>query len=151
MKALVVYYSLEGNTKSVASRIAERLGCDTLELVPEKEYPTDGKKYIWGGKAVVFKNQPKLKPYKVSLNDYDTIILGTPVWASSFAPPIRTFVNDNLADLVGKRLAFFACQAGNGAEKCFASLSKILSASPVATLVLIDPLKQTSTVQENEE
>ena len=40
MKILIVYYSLEGNTKYVAEKIAEQTGADLLCLEPEKAYPT---------------------------------------------------------------------------------------------------------------
>ena len=50
MKSIVIYYSLDGNTKYAAGKIADRLGADLIQLIPAKEYPT-GKisKYFWGG------------------------------------------------------------------------------------------------------
>ena len=52
MKLLVVYYSLDGNTKAAAERIAGDLGCDVCAVEPEKPIPDKGfKKFLWGGKA----------------------------------------------------------------------------------------------------
>ena len=52
MKALVVYYSLEGNTKDTAEKVAAELQADLLEIRPKKAYPSQGaKKFIVGGKA----------------------------------------------------------------------------------------------------
>ena len=34
MKTLVVYYSLEGNTKLIAQTLKEELNCDIVELKP---------------------------------------------------------------------------------------------------------------------
>jgi flavodoxin len=138
MKSLVVYYSLEGNTEYTAKIIAEKLGSDRLELVPQKDYPKGGlKKYIWGGKAVVLGNKPKLNDYNVNIEEYDLIILGTPVWASNFAPPIKTFISEN--SLKGKTVAFFACHGGGEALKCFEKLREETGALVLSTLSLKDP------------
>ena len=40
MNVAVVYFSLEGNTKYVAEKIARTLGADIITLIPAKEYPT---------------------------------------------------------------------------------------------------------------
>lgn len=45
-----------------------------------------------------------------------TIILGIPVWAGIFAPPIRTFIKEN-PNIHGKKLAVFTCFSGGGADK----------------------------------
>ena len=66
MKTLMVYYSLEGNTKYVAEMIKEYTGADILPLIPAKEYPKGNvTKYIWGGKSAVFGDKPKFLPYKI--------------------------------------------------------------------------------------
>ncbi len=41
MKTLVAYYSLGGNTKSVAERVARSLRSDVIEIKTVKEYPDD--------------------------------------------------------------------------------------------------------------
>ena len=42
MKAIVVYYSMSGNTKYVAELIKKKLKCDILEIKPVKSYPDKG-------------------------------------------------------------------------------------------------------------
>ena len=59
MKSLVIYYSLEGNTKLIADTIKNELNSDVLELRTKKQYPNKGfKKYLWGGKSVILKEKP---------------------------------------------------------------------------------------------
>ena len=61
MKNLVIFYSLEGNTKLIASTIARAINADVLELKTKKKYSDKGfKKYFWGGKSVIFKEKPEL-------------------------------------------------------------------------------------------
>lgn len=144
MKTLIVYYSLEGNTKYVAEKIAEQTGADLLCLEPEKVYPT-GKvtKYLWGGKGAVMGDTPELKPYTADLSEYEMIVFGTPVWASTFTPPLRTFIKKHKDELKSKKIALFACSAGGSAEKCFANLQEELGCGEIAaTLRLTDPAQR---------
>ena len=138
MKAIIVYYSMGGNTEYAAKKIAEITGADLLRLEPEKEYPSSGfKKFFWGGKSAVMAEKPKLKPYQFDADKYDTIIFGFPVWAGNITPPIRTFLSEN--DLKASKYAAFACQSGAGAEKAFGKLKDCLGHDLSKTLILIDP------------
>ena len=144
MKTAIVYYSLEGNTKYTADKIADLLkeSCevDVLRLEPEKSYPDKGfKKFFWGGKSAVMAETPTLKPYEFDAAQYDRIILGTPVWASTFTPPIRTFINDNPA-VKEKQIAVFTCFSGGGADKALKKLQAFLEVEKFeAELILVDP------------
>ncbi len=141
MRDLIVYYSLEGNTEYVVNRIKAKTGADTLRLVPRKAYKDKGfAKFFWGGKSAVMAEKPMLNDYEADLAVYDRIIFGFPVWASTFTPPIRTFVSDNMDALKGKKFAAFACQSGNGAEKAFEKLAKYIGIDSFdTTAVFIDP------------
>ncbi|MBR4200250.1 MAG: flavodoxin [Oscillospiraceae bacterium] len=149
MKTLIVYYSLEGNTEYTAQQIAETMGADLLCLKPVKAYPT-GKvsKFVWGGKSAVMSETPELKPYSCDAAAYDCIVFGFPVWASTIAPPLRTFIRSQ--DLKGKRIAAFACQTAAGADKAFVKLKGELGLDALeAELTLLDP--KTKPNPENEQ
>ena len=150
MKSLVVYYSMSGNCEMVAGKIAEYTGADVLRLEPVKAYPDSGfKKVFWGGKSAVMGDKPELNPYEFDASKYETIIIGFPVWASRMAPPLKTFVADNLEALKGKKIASFACQGGSGAEKAFSQLCGMLKRDSLdATLVLNDPKSRNSSENE---
>ena len=141
MRVKVVFYSLEGNTKLIANEIAKSLNGDIVELKPKKHYANSGfKKFLWGGKSALMKETPELESYDNNL-DYDLIIIGTPVWAGSFAPPIRTFIKDN--SLEDKKVAMFACHAGGGAKGCFEKFKKLNEKCEIInTIDFIDPLKK---------
>ena len=42
MKTAIVYYSMHGNIRYVAKKVADELGADLIELVPKKAYPDKG-------------------------------------------------------------------------------------------------------------
>ena len=141
MRTAVVYYSMSGNTAETAKKIADAAGADLVEIRPVKAYPDKGvRKFLWGGKSAVMAETPALQPYDFRAEDYDRIIIGFPVWASNMAPPVRTFVKENMASLQGRHIAAFACQSGNGAEKAFRKLAECLGRESLdTTLILIDP------------
>ena len=141
MKNAIVYYSLTGNTDLTAKKISEKLGAALIPIKPVKDYPDSGaKKFLWGGKSAVMKDEPALLPYSFNAGEYDRIIFGTPVWASTFTPPIRTFIKENRDKLKGKRIAVFTCFSGGGAEKAINKLMKYLEIDSIdSKLILIDP------------
>ena len=51
-RTLVVYYSASGNTAAVAGYIADALGADTFELVPQEPYSSDDLNWTVNGSRV---------------------------------------------------------------------------------------------------
>ncbi len=148
MKTLIVYFSLEGNTKWAAERIASELNGDLLALTPKAAYPDKGfRKYFWGGKSSVMKEAPELEPYKTDLKNYERVVLAAPVWAGNFAPPLRTFIQSE--DLTGKQLALVTCSGGGSPVKAFANLKMLLKVpGELPTLWLVSPREKPD--QKNE-
>jgi flavodoxin len=112
-KTLVVYYSLTGNTRLIAEAIKENINADILGLKPVKELKANSSmKYMWGGAQATMKKKPKLEDFSIDPLAYDLIFIGTPVWAWTLSPPIRTFLSQ--FDFTGKKVALWACAGGNG-------------------------------------
>ncbi|MDR1324566.1 MAG: flavodoxin [Treponema sp.] len=111
MKAIVVYYSLDGNSHVIAERIKSTLGADTLKLELVESMPKQGfMKMFQGGKQALFGTMPALKPYRLDLDQYELLILGGPVWAGSPAPALMSFLQQT--KFSGKKAALFCCHAG---------------------------------------
>ena len=109
-KILILFYSFEGNTRRVSKLLSDKLNIPYKEIKPVKDLKSKGfSKYIWGGSQVVMKKKPELMEVDINLDDYDTIILGTPIWAGTFAPAIKTLLEDKLKN---KKIAFFYCHDG---------------------------------------
>jgi flavodoxin len=140
VKILVVYYSLTGNTKFIAEMIAESLNSDILELKPVKELKADsGTKYFWGGYQATMRIKPKLEPFDTNPLDYEIIILGTPVWAWTYSPPIRSFLAK--FDLKGKNVALWTCSAGDGVKAMSRLKDALKDANIIGNMSIRDPLK----------
>ena len=100
---------------------------------------------MWGGKSAIMGEEPELQPYIFDPADYDRIILGTPVWASTMAPPVRTFIRQNAAGLKGKKISFLICCSGgvSGAEKTAERMCGLIGEADFGeALILIDPFEK---------
>lgn len=128
-QSLVVYYSLEGNTRLIAESIADSISGDLLSVKPKKDLKAVGFfKYVWGGKQAFFKEKPELEPLANDTQDYDILFIGTPVWNSSMTPAIRSFLSQT--DLAGKQVALFCCYSGKP-SKTFLDMHVLLEHSDI--------------------
>lgn len=108
MKA-IVYYSYGGNTRGIANRLKERIGCDIFEITPLVAYTSDYNELVEDAKGYVRDNvMPEIN--EINLDKYDEIILLTPVWWYTYASPINTFLNSY--DFSGKFFYPVATNAG---------------------------------------
>lgn len=111
MKKLIIFYSYTGNTRKVAKYMAEKIGADIEEIKTDISYSSDYDKVVEDAKAEIReKRTPKIKDIAVNLDNYDTIILGTPVWWYSMAPAMRSFLSQH--NLKGKKIYMFATNGG---------------------------------------
>ena len=140
-KILVVYYSLTGNTKFIAEIIQTELNADILPLKPIRELKAEsGMRYFWGGFQTYMKRKPKLEDYTVKPEEYDLIVLGSPVWAWRYSPPIHSFTTNH--DLSGKKVAIWMCYAGDGI-KAMGRFKELLDNSKIiATTGFQDPMQK---------
>lgn len=147
IKKLVVYYSLEGNTKFIAESIADEIKADIFKLEPVKDIENSGfVKYLLGGSQVMFKKTPQLKTITQDIEDYDIIFIGTPVWAWNFSPPIRTFLSD--VKISKKQIALFCCCQGQ-AGKTFQNMKRFLNNNEIlGEKVFIEPLRNDKIQEE---
>ncbi|MEG0772005.1 flavodoxin [Clostridium sp.] len=110
---LIVYYSLVQNTANLALEIAIQTGGDIRELIPEKNYSFN---YNTAAKEV--RNQitrgfcPKLISGNESIEDYETIFIGSPNWFKTLAPPVMSFLKQH--DFTGKTVIPFCTHGGGG-------------------------------------
>ena len=110
-RRIVIYHSYSGHTKMIANIIKKKLDCDVLELEPKYEFSSD---YEEGVKEDQKKEKDKstveIKDININLDNYDEIIIGSPVWWYSITPVVREFLKEN--NLEGKTVIPFATNAG---------------------------------------
>jgi len=139
-RTLIVFYSLDGNTRFIAQILASAVGADLQEIKLAKELP-DGRaaKYFWGGRQIVLKATPEILPTEKDWQTYDRVIVGTPVWAFNFTPAIRSYLSLN--KISGKQIAVFCCSGGTPG-KTLANLCQALAGNEIiGELALIEPLR----------
>lgn len=130
-KALILYYSQGGVTKTVAEELEKRLGADIDSVVPVEPYGPDYDSTIQRWQQEL-KDSIKVavKPLNVNINDYDTIFIGSPIWGGVFSSPMQSFLKDN--DLEGKTLVTFATFGSGGIESATQNLKEL---QPKANIV----------------
>lgn len=110
---LIVYYSRTGTTKSVAEKIAKKIGADIEELVDTKKR-TGPIAFHTAGHDARSGNLTELKPLEADLDSYEIIIIGTPNWWGNITPAARTFIVEN--DLSNKKIGLFGTTNLTGIE-----------------------------------
>ncbi|MDR1905233.1 MAG: NAD(P)H-dependent oxidoreductase [Treponema sp.] len=111
MKAAVIYYSLDGNCAVIAEQAASRLKADIFRVrLADTKKRKGFAKMFWGGRMVVMHKKPEIQSLSINIAAYDLIIIGTPVWAASPAPPLMSFLEKTR--ISGKKIALFCCHAG---------------------------------------
>ena len=118
-RALVVYFSAQGLTEAVAEQIAENLDADIFEIVPADEYTSDDLDWTDDNSRVTreYEDESLRDVQLVSTEvpnweDYDTIIIGYPIWWGIAAWPVNTFVESN--DFSEKTVIPFCTSSSSG-------------------------------------
>ena len=93
MKLWIVSYSLSGNTKGIADRLHKELGGTMTEIETVVPYTGDYNAIVAQGEDEIRRGfMPDIRPLGANAADYDTVILGTPVWAGRCSSVIRGFL-----------------------------------------------------------
>lgn len=106
---LIAYFSATGTTKQIAEYAADMLNTDIYEIMPEDPYTDEDLAYYTGGRADREQNDPAARPAisgsVENMEQYDTILLGYPIWHGQAPRIISTFLESY--DFSGKTLVPF--------------------------------------------
>ena len=131
-KSLVVFYSQNGATKTVAGIFQKERNADVFEITLVQPYPSTYDSTVAAVRVQRESKQwPALTNPKADLAKYDTVFLGYPIMFGTFAPPIYSFLDSN--DLSGKVVVPF-CTYGSGGRKASAAELKTLEPNASVTL-----------------
>lgn len=130
-KILIVYFSWDGNTRMVANHIHDLVGCDIVEVETVIPYPDSYEEVIQIAPGELESDyRPELKTKVENMDEYDTLIVGTPIWGGHLTPAMKSFLAGY--DLSGKYIAPFCTHGGSGTAQ---SVSDIRSVCPNSTLL----------------
>lgn len=132
-KVLIATYSWSGRTKSVAQELIQMLDqVDTYEIeVPADTFDHDMYKTDEIATAQIKNNQyPELINEIPNVDQYDLILVGSPVWRGAPATPVHTFL-EKIQNYSGKVASFYT-DAGmaNGYEETFKQWAGKLNVLP---------------------
>lgn len=108
-----VGYVKDGNTAKLAKIIAEKTGSDLHEISPVTAYPKQYKAATEVARTEKENNaRPDYKTDLVSVDEYDTVYIGSPVWWGDMPMVMYTFLEKNSLD--GKKIYPFVTHEGSG-------------------------------------
>ena len=120
---LIVYFSTTGTTKSVAKKIQKETSGTLIRLQPQKSYTKDYDKLL----DVAMDEQesdhrPALATTIKNIKQYDTILLGFPIWHGKEPMLVRTFLEKH--NLSGKTILPFCTSGGSGISGSMSGIRK---------------------------
>lgn len=134
-KTLVVYYSYTNNVERVVNELKTQIDCDVVEIQPaEKGLDYAANNYAIGSAQIAaIRNNPNdassypaIDPVEVNLDDYDTIIIGAPLWWSQMAAPLQTYLFENGKKMAGKKIGVIVSSHSSGISGVVADAKRLI-------------------------
>ena len=127
---LIAYFSATNNTEGVANHLADLLGADLYEIVPETPYTSDDLNYNdSSSRSSLEMNDPDARPAISggvdNMEQYDTILLGYPIWWGEAPRIISTFLESY--NLEGKTIVPFCTSGSSGIGSSATKLQDLAS------------------------
>lgn len=127
---LVAYYSAQGHTERVAQAAAQALGADLFAITPAEPYSDDDLNYNDSDSRVSREHEDEsLRTVELEQvtpdgwADYDTVLLGYPIWWGIAAWPTDGFASGN--DFSGKTVIPFCTSASSPIGESGSNLAEL--------------------------
>ena len=88
---LIAYFSYSGNTEKAAQEIQKQTGGQLVEITRKEAYPNDF--YDIAENEIINGEQPEITLAINSIDQYDIIFIGYPIWWQKAPAMINTFVH----------------------------------------------------------
>lgn len=127
---LIVYFSTTGTTKSAAKKIQKETNGTLIRLQPQKAYTKDYNKLLDVAMGEQESNKrPALATTIKNMKQYDTIILGYPIWHGKEPMLVRTFLEKH--NVSSKKIIPFCTSGGSGISGSMAGIRKYAKGADV--------------------
>ena len=140
-KKLIAYFSASGTTKISAEKIAKLLNGDLYEIKPAVKYET--KDLNWNDPnsrtTIECKNRncrPEMADKNANIANYDTILIGFPVWWYLAPNIILTFLESY--DFTGKKVVIWGTSQSSHMGETMVEIRKIAKGANVVEGVIFD-------------
>lgn len=129
-RILVAYFSATNTAEGVAEHIANGLGADLYEIVPEEPYTDADLDYNDNNsRSTIEMNDPDARPAisgsVENMEQYDIVFIGYPIWWGDAPRIVSTFVESY--DFSGKTMVPFCTSGGSGIGSSGANLEQLTS------------------------
>ena len=116
-KTLIVFYSKTGNVKLLALKASQLLEADVEALVDQTKWTGfDG--FIRRAHRAVIKGETKLGAMQYDPNNYEKVLIFSPLWGPTICPAIRTYLNQYIpTDKEISLVVLGAFSDGSGAKE----------------------------------
>lgn len=143
---LIAYFSTTGTTKSAAKKIQKETNGTLICLQPQKAYTENYSKLLDMAMGEQESNKrPTLATTIKNMKQYDTIILGYPIWHGKEPMIVRTFLEKY--NVSGKKIIPFCTSGGSGISGSMAGIRKYAKGADVMQGKDLSGLSQTSVRQ----
>lgn len=122
---LVAYFSTDDTIRAAALTLADALGADVFEILPEIPYTARDLNYHDSSTRATREQRdsaarPAIAAMPAALDRYDTVLLGYPIWWGQAPKIVYTFLESG--DFAGKTIIPFCTSASSGVGSSDTSL-----------------------------
>ena len=132
---LVIYYSYTNHCHEIAQSLIEQIDADVLRIYPKdknQQYEANG--YAIGMQLLNTINAnpnsadsyPEIDPVSVSLDNYDTFFIVTPLWWSQMAAILQTYLFNHGAEFAGKKVGLIVSSHSSGISGVVADAERLI-------------------------
>jgi len=90
MNYKVVYFTRTGNCKRIAEKISKKLECEMIQVTDNKKW-SGVSGFMRGGFYSTMNRKVEIETSK-KIEDYDELVVISPLWASGITPAIKKFL-----------------------------------------------------------
>ena len=134
-KTLVVYYSYTGNCHEIVQTLTSQIDADTLRIYPaDKTQHYEANNYAIGTQLLnaIYADPgnpdsyPAIDPVSISLADYSTYIIVTPLWWSHMAAILQTYLFHHGGEMAGKNVGLIVSSHSSGISGVVADAQRLI-------------------------
>ena len=132
MKKLFIYYSLTGNGDFVASYLLDK-GFEVRKVIEKAKAPKIFFfRVLAGGFRAGVGAKGKLIDYDSNVEEYDEIVIGSPVWNGRFPPAINSVLEKTKLD--DKKVTFVFYSGSGDMPKAKKKIDKLFKDAPIIVM-----------------